>query len=87
MPLRGEGRSEPEPGSPSGVLRAAREHELYRFLLTLSRGSLDPQEAYQLWEREGRPLRQRYGITVSGGDEWAWLDDPEGPYTWPLRLP
>ncbi|NUR43616.1 MAG: methyltransferase domain-containing protein [Streptomyces sp.] len=87
VPLRGEGRSEPEPGSPGGVPRAAREHELYRFLLMLSRGSLDPQEAYQLWEREGRPLRQRYGITVSGGEEWAWLDDPEGPYTWPLRLP
>ncbi|CAM5424641.1 Protein-L-isoaspartate O-methyltransferase OS=Streptomyces violarus OX=67380 GN=FHS41_003687 PE=3 SV=1 [Streptomyces violarus] len=30
------------------------------------------------------PQRERYGITVSGDREWAWLDDPEGPYAWPL---
>ncbi|MBE8469725.1 methyltransferase domain-containing protein [Streptomyces justiciae] len=87
VPLRGEGRPEPEPASLGGVPRRAREDELFRFLLDLSRGSLTPQEAYQLWEREGRPPRRRYGLTVSGGDEWAWLDDPEGPYAWPLRLP
>lgn len=85
VPLRGEGRpAEPEPGHLGGVPRRAREDELFRFLLTLSRGSLEPQEAYQMWEREGRPLRQRYGITVSGVGEWAWLDDPEGPYVWGL---
>ncbi|MFF4268944.1 methyltransferase domain-containing protein [Streptomyces sp. NPDC001536] len=84
VPLRGEGRPEPEPARLGGVPRRAREHELFRFLLVLSRGSLDPQEAYQLWEREGWPPRERYGITVSGGREWAWLDDPEGPYAWPL---
>ncbi|MES5821024.1 methyltransferase domain-containing protein [Streptomyces sp. RG80] len=85
VPLRGEGRLDVEPARLGGVPRRARENELFRFLLVLSRGSLDPQEAYQLWEREGWPLRERYGITVSRGREWAWLDDPEGPYAWPLR--
>lgn len=85
VPLRGEGRPEPEAAPLGGVPRAAREDELFRFLLTLSRDSLDPREAHQVWEREGRPPRERYGITVSGGRAWAWLDDPEGPYAWPLR--
>ncbi|MFJ2237009.1 methyltransferase domain-containing protein [Streptomyces sp. NPDC087859] len=84
VPLRGEGRPEPEPARLGGVPSRVRENELFRFLLELSRGSLDPQESYQLWEREGWPPRERYGITVSDGHEWAWLDDPEGPYVWPL---
>ncbi|MEV2212685.1 methyltransferase domain-containing protein [Streptomyces sp. NPDC050997] len=83
VPLRG-GEPEPEPAPLGGVPRWARSHELFRFLLALSRGSLDPQEAYALWEREGQPQRERYGITVSGEREWAWLDDPEGPYAWHL---
>ncbi|MEV0633555.1 methyltransferase domain-containing protein [Streptomyces sp. NPDC050619] len=83
VPLRG---ARPEPESPplGGVPRRARENELFRFLLTLTRGSLDPQEAYALWEREGQPQRERYGLTVRGEQKWAWMDDPEGPYAWPL---
>ena len=84
VPLRGTGRPAQEPVPLAGVPRLARGHELFRFLLALTRGSLDPQEAYALWEREGQPQRERYGITVSGEHEWAWLDDPEGPYAWPL---
>jgi protein-L-isoaspartate(D-aspartate) O-methyltransferase len=84
VPLRGGGRTEQEPAPLGGVPRRARENELFRFLLALTRGILDPQEAYALWEREGQPQRERYGITVSGEREWAWLDDPEGPYAWPL---
>jgi protein-L-isoaspartate(D-aspartate) O-methyltransferase len=84
VPLRGGGRPEQEPVPLGGVPRGARENELFRFLLALTRGSLEPQEAYALWEREGQPQRERYGITVSGEREWAWLDDPEGPYAWPL---
>ncbi|MFI9171317.1 methyltransferase domain-containing protein [Streptomyces lincolnensis] len=83
VPLRGGG-PEPEPAPLGGVPRRAREDELFRFLLILTRGSLDPQEVFTLWEREGHPRRERYGITVSGEHEWAWLDDPEGPYAWPL---
>jgi hypothetical protein len=67
------------------VPRRAREQDLFRFLLALTRGSLDPQEAYALWEREGMPQRDRYGITVRDEHEWAWLDDPEGAYAWPLH--
>ncbi|MFF7162873.1 methyltransferase domain-containing protein [Streptomyces sp. NPDC008086] len=84
VPLRGGIRSEPEAVQLGGLPRRAREHELFRFLLALTRGSVDPQEAYALWEREGQPRRERYGITVRGEHEWAWLDDPEGPYAWPL---
>ncbi|MFI2410055.1 methyltransferase domain-containing protein [Streptomyces sp. NPDC018947] len=84
VPLRGTGRTEPERAGLGGVPRRAREDDLFRFLLALSPGSLDPQEAYALWEREGAPRRERYGITVRGERAWAWLDDPEGPYAWPF---
>ncbi|MCI3269553.1 methyltransferase domain-containing protein [Streptomyces cylindrosporus] len=85
VPLRGDTRPEPEPAHLGAIPRRARENELFRFLLTLTRSGLDPQEAYALWEREGEPTRERYGITVTKDQEWAWLDDPEGPYVWPLR--
>ncbi|MCH5676477.1 methyltransferase domain-containing protein [Streptomyces gilvus] len=84
VPLRGDGRPEPEPAPLDGIPRRARNHDLFRFLLALTDGGLDPQEAYALWEREGRPTRDRYGVTVHDDAEWAWLDDPEGPYVWPL---
>ncbi|WP_393098852.1 methyltransferase domain-containing protein [Streptomyces sp. LN325] len=85
VPLRGDTRpDDPEPQHLGGLPRRARGDELFRFLLTLTAGSLDPYEAFTLWERERRPVRERYGITVSGADTWAWLDDPEGPHAWPL---
>lgn len=84
VPLRGECRPEPEPAHLGNVPAPARGDDHFRFLSALTRGTLDPQEAYVLWEREGRPRRERYGVTVDGGGEWAWLDDPEGPYAWPL---
>ncbi|MDH6623472.1 protein-L-isoaspartate(D-aspartate) O-methyltransferase [Streptomyces sp. LBL] len=83
VPLRGGG-PEPPPTPLGGLPRRARENELFRFLLALTRGRLDPREVYALWEREGQPQRERYGITVRAKHEWAWLDDPEGPYAWPL---
>ncbi|WP_395570742.1 methyltransferase domain-containing protein [Streptomyces sp. BK79] len=84
VPLRGAERDEPQTPGLGGVPRRAREDDLFRFLLALSRGSLDPQEAYALWDREGAPGRERYGITVRGERAWAWLDDPEGLYAWPF---
>ncbi|MFV0135947.1 methyltransferase domain-containing protein [Streptomyces sp. HMX87] len=84
VPLRGAERSRPEAPGLGGVPRRAREDDLFRFLLALTRGSLDPQEAYALWVRECAPRRERYGVTVGGDRAWAWLDDPEGPYVWPL---
>ncbi|MET8563398.1 methyltransferase domain-containing protein [Streptomyces flaveolus] len=84
VPLRGGRRARPECVSPAGLPRRAREQEPFRFLLALTHGTLDPQEAYALWEREGEPGRGRYGVTVAGEHAWAWLDDPRGPYAWPL---
>jgi protein-L-isoaspartate(D-aspartate) O-methyltransferase len=85
VPLRGAGRPDPEPADLAGVPRPARQSDLFRFLLALSRDSLSPREAYALWDRERRPGRERYGVTVDRDRQWAWLDDPEGPHAWPLR--
>ncbi|MBL1080622.1 methyltransferase domain-containing protein [Streptomyces actinomycinicus] len=84
VPLRGEGKAEPEGVSLAGLPGRAREQEPFRFLLTLTRGTLEPAEAYALWKREGEPDRERYGVTVDGEHAWAWLDEPEGPFAWPL---
>jgi protein-L-isoaspartate(D-aspartate) O-methyltransferase len=85
VPLRGLPASGPPLYRPRGGLpRSAGENDLLRFLLTLTSGSLDPHEALALWERERRPERERYGVTVADGRQWAWLDDPAGPYVWPL---
>jgi protein-L-isoaspartate(D-aspartate) O-methyltransferase len=87
VPLRG-GREE-TPGRPrrGRLPRRLADDELLRFLLTLTAESLDPREALSLWEREGRPLRDRFGVTVGARRQWAWLDDPSGPYLWPLGPP
>ncbi|MER5965917.1 methyltransferase domain-containing protein [Streptomyces sp. NPDC002057] len=58
--------------------------EHFRFLWGLADQVLDRREALSLWLREGRPERERFGVTVSGDRQWAWLDDPGGPYAWPL---
>ncbi|MDQ8700888.1 methyltransferase domain-containing protein [Streptomyces sp. LHD-70] len=84
VPLRGGGREEHRMGLTGGLPRRALHSELFRFLLTLTRDVLDPHEALALWRREGKPSRERFGVTVSGSDVWAWLDDPTGPYAWPL---
>ncbi|KAA0932284.1 methyltransferase domain-containing protein [Streptomyces apricus] len=86
VPLRGGPRSgSDEPDAVlAGLPRRARGSELFRFLLALTAGRLPADEAFALWEREGMPPRERYGITVGDGRAWAWLDDPAGPYAWPL---
>ncbi|MFF8590591.1 methyltransferase domain-containing protein [Streptomyces sp. NPDC015220] len=84
VPLRGAGGPEAPAPRLDGLPARAREDELFRFLLALTRSRVDARDAYELWRREGRPERERFGITVSGEHAWAWLDDPEGPYAWPL---
>ncbi|MFF0746994.1 methyltransferase domain-containing protein [Streptomyces sp. NPDC004111] len=83
VPLRG-GRAAATPRYTGGLPRTALENDLFRFLLTLSASSLDPHEALALWHLEGRPRRERFGVTVGGAGQWAWLDDPAGPYAWPM---
>jgi protein-L-isoaspartate(D-aspartate) O-methyltransferase len=84
VPLRGD--TPPEPPVPllDGLPRRVRDDDRFRFLLALTAGSLDARETYTVWEREGGPPRERYGITVDGDRAWSWLDDPQGPYAWPL---
>ncbi|MER5882567.1 methyltransferase domain-containing protein [Streptomyces sp. NPDC001941] len=87
VPLRGGGADPVRPPYLGGLPRQASGDDLFRFLLVLTAGSLDPHEALSLWQREGRPGRERFGVTLAGGRQWAWLDDPEGPYLWPLGPP
>jgi protein-L-isoaspartate O-methyltransferase len=82
VPLRGTAAPE-EPGT-GRLSGSAVENDLFRFMLSLTAGSLDPEEALALWYGEHRPERSRFGVTVGAGRQWAWLDDPEGPYVWPL---
>ncbi|MCX2179913.1 methyltransferase domain-containing protein [Streptomyces sp. SKN60] len=81
--LRGSGARTPRPRT-AGVPRRVYEDEGFQFLTGLAGDRLDLREALSLWQRERRPERERFGVTVSGGRQWAWLDDPEGPYAWPL---
>ena len=69
---------------PGGMPRDAQRSEEFHFLLVLSEGQLDPADAYALWKEAGRPGRERYGVSVREGRQRVWLDDPEGPHTWPL---
>ncbi|MEU1281163.1 methyltransferase domain-containing protein [Streptomyces sp. NPDC005805] len=84
VPLRGGSGPGEAAAGVAGLPRRAVQNDLFRFLLTLTDGALDPHEAVALWEREHRPDRSRFGVTVRGGRQWAWLDDPQGPYVWPL---
>ncbi|MFC8505581.1 methyltransferase domain-containing protein [Streptomyces sp. NPDC057411] len=81
--LRGGSAPAPHPRT-TGVPRRVYEDEGFRFLSTLAAAGLEGREALSLWQRERRPERERFGVTVSGGRQWAWLDDPDGAYAWPL---
>ncbi|WP_413799305.1 hypothetical protein [Streptomyces iranensis] len=85
VPLRGSG---PPPQVPAhGLPSRPLLDDSFRFLLNVAAGHMEPVEALALWEHEGRPGRERYGVTVRGERQWAWLDDPEGAYGWPLGPP
>lgn len=84
VPLRGAGRGQRAPWDAGELPPEAGADELLRFLLALTAGRLDPREAYALWKREGRPQRERYGLTAGTDGTRAWLDDPHGPHVWPV---
>ncbi|MGP4004145.1 methyltransferase domain-containing protein [Streptomyces sp. 8N706] len=82
VPLRGG--PVPEPPDTGLLPQGALRHELFQFMLTLTAGSVEPRAAYDLWQSAHRPGRERFGVTVRGDRQWAWLDSPDGPRTWPL---
>ncbi|MET9151434.1 methyltransferase domain-containing protein [Streptomyces griseoflavus] len=84
VPLRGTGRAWREPPDVEDLPGAALGSDVFRFLLELTAGALDPWEAYEVWENEGRPQRERYGLTADAEGDRAWLDDPAGPFVWPV---
>ncbi|MFK0253524.1 methyltransferase domain-containing protein [Streptomyces sp. NPDC090445] len=100
VPLRGAtaAAAAPAPGAGPGSGAAAGagawtahglpyelvQNERFQFMLMLTAGALHPREALDLWRGEGRPARERFGVTVSAEGQWSWLDDPQGPYVWPL---
>ncbi|MFJ9075570.1 methyltransferase domain-containing protein [Streptomyces sp. NPDC102278] len=85
VPLRGAGAAPHAPSPPRhGLPYELVDNERLQFLLILTEGALHPREALDLWRREGRPARERFGVTLTSEGQWSWLDDPRGPYVWPL---
>ncbi|WP_327306712.1 methyltransferase domain-containing protein [Streptomyces sp. NBC_01298] len=85
VPLRGATAAPPGTyGMPRGIPYELVENERFQFMLVLTSGALHPREALDLWRREDRPSRERFGVTVGAAGQWCWLDDPQGPYVWPL---
>ncbi|MCT2590504.1 methyltransferase domain-containing protein [Streptomyces sp. N2-109] len=82
--LRGSPPAPAPGGCLSGLPAHAAQDDSFRFLLALTAGRVPPRAAYEIWHEEGRPARERYGVAVRGTTQWAWLDDPDGPYAWPL---
>ncbi|MCY0925554.1 methyltransferase domain-containing protein [Streptomyces sp. H27-H1] len=88
VPLRGATAAPPGTyGTPQGLPYELVENERFQFMLVLTSGALHPREALDLWRREDRPARERFGVTVGAAGQWSWLDDPQGPYVWPLGEP
>ncbi|WP_405980644.1 methyltransferase domain-containing protein [Streptomyces sp. NBC_00158] len=90
VPLRGATAAPGPPGATGplhGIPYELVENERFQFLLILTADVLHPREALDLWRGEGRPARERFGVTVTPEGQWAWLDDPQGPYAWPLGEP
>jgi protein-L-isoaspartate(D-aspartate) O-methyltransferase len=46
------------------------------------------EHAHRDWTALQAPDRSRYGITAAADQQrqYVWLDDPDGPYAWPLQL-
>lgn len=43
------------------------------------------ETAYRGYERNGRPARDRLGVSANpDGEQYAWLDLPDGPTSWPM---
>jgi len=40
------------------------------------------EEIHGQWRQAGHPDRERFGLSVDGARQWAWLDAPDGPLRW-----
>ncbi|MDP8931801.1 MAG: methyltransferase domain-containing protein [Actinomycetota bacterium] len=45
------------------------------------------RRAQQHWQQLGRPRWERFGLTATPERQWIWLDQPNGPHSWPLDPP
>ncbi len=42
------------------------------------------EERHTLWHALGEPGWDRFGLTATAAQQWAWLDSPDGKHTWNL---
>ncbi|WP_030018985.1 methyltransferase domain-containing protein [Streptomyces monomycini] len=86
----------PDPPAESGghhhnphhaLPREALRDDRFHFLRTLTANTLTPNEAHTLWHHQNHPRRERFGVTVQGACQYAWLDSAEGPHRWALPGP
>lgn len=63
--------------SPTGELHQAGPRRLWDEIETTHRN----------WREWGNPPRERFGLTATQQSQWAWLDEPDGPFRWPIGWP
>ncbi|MDI5967286.1 methyltransferase domain-containing protein [Streptantibioticus silvisoli] len=59
---------------PDGGVRLTGERDLWAVV----------EREYGAWRAAGHPDRERFGLSVDGARQWAWLDTPDGPGRWEL---
>jgi protein-L-isoaspartate O-methyltransferase len=42
------------------------------------------EQLHDLWCECGQPRRERFGLCVTPGRQWVWLDSPDSQYSWEL---
>ncbi|MGH3813643.1 MAG: methyltransferase domain-containing protein [Pseudonocardiaceae bacterium] len=45
------------------------------------------EEAYEFWQRAGRPNFDRFGITATATEQYVWYNNPHSEHRWPLPAP
>ncbi len=59
---------------PDGEVRLTGERDLWAVV----------EREYRAWRAADHPGRERFGLSVEGMRQWAWLDAPDGRRTWEL---
>ncbi len=42
------------------------------------------EQLHWQWQACNQPYRERFGLSVTPGRQWIWLDTPDSPHTWDL---